>query len=130
MPNVGKIVSKVAKAAAKKKAAAATAKGLKAAKGPSLAPKGYKPDTAGRKTVTLAGDRGQYERYSTIGGMYFPGETRKKAFNTAARDVDAARRMAAKVGDKKNAAPKNVISRSGKVANTSRLNKKAAKKSK
>jgi len=128
MANVGKIVSAVAKAAAKKKAEAATARGLKAAKGPSLAPKGYKPDTAGRKAVTTAGNRGQDPQYSTVGGMYFPGATRKKAFNTAARDVDAARRMAAKVGDTKNAAPKNVVSRSGKVANTSRLTKKANKK--
>jgi len=127
MPNVGKIVAAAAKAAAKKKAEAATARGLKAAKGPSLAPKGYKPDTAGRKTVTTAGNRGQDPQYSTVGGMYFPGATRKKAFNTAARDVDAARRMAAKVGDTKNAAPKNVVSRSGKVANTSRLIKKSAK---
>jgi hypothetical protein len=127
MPNVGKIVAAAAKAAAKKKAEAATARGLKAAKGPSLAPKGYKPDTAGRKTVTTAGNRGQDPQYSTVGGMYFPGTTRKKAFNTAARDVDAVRRMAAKAGDVTKAAPKNVISRSGKVANTSRLIKKSAK---
>jgi hypothetical protein len=127
MPNVGKIVAAAAKAAAKKKAEAATARGLKAAKGPSLAPKGYKPDTAGRKTVTTAGNRGQDPQYSTVGGMYFPGTTRKKAFTSAAKDVDSARRMAAKVRDTKNAAPKNVVSRSGKVANTSRLIKKSAK---
>ena len=47
--------------------------------------------------------------------------------HAAAQDVDVARRMAAKVGDTKNAAPKNVVSRSGKVANTSRLTKKSAK---
>jgi hypothetical protein len=128
MANVGKIVSAVAKAAAKKKAAAANAKGLKAANKGSKAPKGYKPDTAGRASVMDKAAREQSERYSSVSNLLVPGKSRKAAFRSAALDVDSARRMAANAGDVAKAAPKNVISRSGKVANTKKLTKKSLKK--
>jgi hypothetical protein len=109
MPNVGKIVSGIAKAAGKKKSAAATKKGLKAAQGPSMAPKGYVTDTARRKAAN------------------------ELRINKAVYGSDGAMRMgssreAAKIAG--SAAPKNVISRSGKVANTTKLIKKAAKNKK
>jgi len=46
-----KAAIKAVKPTAAKSAAKANARGLKAAQGKSLAPKGYKPDTAGRKEV-------------------------------------------------------------------------------
>jgi len=127
MPNVGKILSAAAKAAAKKKEAAANAKGLKAANSGSKAPKGYKPDTAGRASAMDKAAREQTEKYSSISGMLVPGKSRKTAFKSAALDVDSARRMAANAGDVAKAAPKNVISRSGKVANTKKLTKRVLK---
>ena len=48
MANPIKIVKTVKKAAAKKSASNANKRGLKAAQGKSLAPRGYKPDTKGR----------------------------------------------------------------------------------
>jgi hypothetical protein len=48
MANPIKIVKAVKKAAAKKSASNANKRGLKAAQGKSLAPRGYKPDTKGR----------------------------------------------------------------------------------
>jgi hypothetical protein len=51
MPNPIKIIKKVSKAVSKNTEAKANARGLKAAQGKSLAPKGYKPDTEGRKQV-------------------------------------------------------------------------------
>jgi hypothetical protein len=51
MPNPIKIIKKVTKAVTKSSEAKANARGLKAAQGKSLAPKGYKPDTEGRKQV-------------------------------------------------------------------------------
>jgi hypothetical protein len=59
------------------------AKALKAANGPSLAPKGYKPDTAGRKAV--------HEIADTIekGTMYAePSSVRKKNYVKAAKAKD------------------------------------------
>ena len=56
---VAKIVSKIAQTTAAKKAAAAkaakaNAKGLKAAQGPSMAPKGYTADDARRAAMAAA----------------------------------------------------------------------------
>jgi hypothetical protein len=107
MPNVGKIVSGIAKATKKKKAAAATKKGLKAAQGPSMAPKGYVADTARRKAAnTMRIDK----------AFYGPeGAMRMNSSREAAKVV-------------KGEAPKNIVSKSGKKANTPKLIKKAAKK--
>jgi hypothetical protein len=113
----GKIAKEVAKKVTKKSAAKSTAKGLKAAQGPAKYPKGYKPDTAGRKAVDAKGRANQNEQWSSVGQMYFPGTTRKKAYTYAAKDVDSARSQAAMVGDTKNLAPKNTVSKSGRTAN-------------
>jgi hypothetical protein len=128
MPNVGKIVSGIAKAAGKKKAAAANKKGLKAAQGPSKAPKGYKPDTAGRADVKrISSEQGLYSRVM--------GEYVRLTPREAAKIVDAGRRSSMNSSrtlaeGKVSEATKNVISRSGRKANTPKLMKKAAKKAK
>jgi hypothetical protein len=121
---LGKIVSKVAKKAAAKKATSANARGLKAAKGPSMAPKGYVPDTVGRSAVKKY--QSDYGLYSYVAGEYV-----KLTPKEAAKYVDAARRSSQNVGSRAvPEMPKNVISKSGKKANTPKLMKKAAKKAK
>lgn len=113
---------------AKKKEAKAVARGIKAATGKSLAPKGYKPDTEGRKSVTEKGTSYQRERYSETGNMFFPALPRKKAFEAAAKNVQSERSQAKAAGVKEKLAPKNVISKSGRKANTKGLIKKSEKK--
>jgi len=84
----GNIAKKVIKKVIKGNTPAkANARGLKAAQGKSLAPKGYKPDTAGRAVV---------KKYSE------PGYHGKNASHMASGEVDYFR----KVG-KLDAAPKN-----------------------
>ena len=97
--------AKAAKAAAAK-AAKANARGLKAAQGPSLAPKGYGPDYARR----------QAQQYldATI-KTWGPSNARMLAGTAEAMKVA------------KGPGPVNVISKSGRVANTVRLKKTAAK---
>ena len=56
------------------------ARALKAAQGPSLAPKGYKPDTAGRKVVR--------DEASPITDKNMNVVSRKKRYNDAAIRVD------------------------------------------
>jgi hypothetical protein len=139
MPNVGKIISGVAKAvskssgksvakAVKKKAAESTTKkALKAAQGPSKAPKGYKMDTAGRADVKRLVEQGYY---SKVAGQYFkltPQEAAKYVTEARKSSMNASRTRAE---GGVSAAPKNNISRSGRKANTSGLNYKAAKKGK
>jgi hypothetical protein len=110
MPNVSKIVKGVAKAVGKKKAAAANKKGLKAAQGPSKAPKGYKTDAERRKALM--------DLRSMPGGF-----NPKRYYVEGAKDVATLQKFKAD-------APKNVISKSGRKANTPRMMKKAAKKAK
>ena len=56
------------------------AKALKAAQGPSLAPKGYKPDTAGRKVVRDEASPRTEKNINVV--------SRKKRYNNAAVRVD------------------------------------------
>jgi hypothetical protein len=109
MPNVVKIVKGVAKAVTKKKSAAANKKGLKAANKGSMAPKGYKTDADRRKALM------------TI-------RSTEKSFGkgSANRFKDSSEALATIAKP----APKNAISKSGRVANTSGLKYKAAKKAK
>jgi len=55
---------------------------LKAANGPSLAPKGYKPDTAGRKVVRAAASPILEKNQNMV--------THKSRYNAAAMRVDRA----------------------------------------
>ena len=111
---LAKIVSKVAKKAAAKKAASANARGLKAAKGPSKAPKGYIPDTVGRAAVAK--------------------KRSGQAVYTAREAAEAVSRMrSSRTTPNFEGAIKltqNVVSKSGRKANTPKLMKKAAKKAK
>jgi hypothetical protein len=112
MPNVSKIVKGVAKAVSGKKAAAANKKGLKAAQGPSKAPKGYKPDTAGRKDVKRLVETGLY---SKVAGQYFkltPKEAAKYVSEARKSSMNASRTQAE---GGVSTAPKNIISRSGRT---------------
>lgn len=109
MPNVVKIVKGVAKAVTKKSAAAANKKGLKAANKGSMAPKGYKTDAERRKALMTIRDTEK-----TFG------KGNAKIFKDSSKAMETI----------KNPAPKNVISKSGRVANTSGLKYKAAKKGK
>ena len=84
--------------------AAANAKALKAAKGPSLAPKGY---------ITDAQRRDALNKIRAI----------EKKFGLNSASVSKTGAEAIKTV--KNPAPKNIISKSGKKANTPKLNKKA-----
>ena len=122
MPNVGKIVKGVAKAVTKKKVkasvstaakkiaakkdAAASARGLKAANKGSMAPKGYKTDAA-RRAATLRSKEINAKPYNKMetSEMYELG------------------RLASTISS---AAPKNVISRSGRKANVPSMKSKAA----
>lgn len=110
MPNVVKIVKGVAKAVSGKKASAANKKGLKAAQGPSMAPKGYKTDAERRKALM--------ELRSMTGGF-----DPKNYYVEGAKDVATLRKFKAD-------AAKNIISKSGRKANTTKLMKKVAKKAK
>jgi hypothetical protein len=56
------------------------ARALKAAQGPSLAPKGYKPDTAGRKVVRDEASPRTEKNINVV--------SRKKRYNNAAIRVD------------------------------------------
>ena len=58
----------------------ANARALKAANGPSLAPKGYKPDTEAR---TIAQNNGEY--------MTKPWYSRKISMKNSAQDIDNSR---------------------------------------
>lgn len=110
MPNVVKIVKGVAKAVKGKKASAANKKGLKAANSGSKAPKGYKTDADRRKALM--------DLRSMPGG-----------FDPKQYYIDGAKALATLKTFKADA-PKNVISKSGRKANTTRMTKKAAKKAK
>lgn len=144
MPNVGKIVSKVivgsikgkkagkaaataaAKKSAAKKAASANKRGLKAAQGPSLAPKGYVPDTTGRNAVKNM----MKDVKVTKDGKKYYGEYYMTADEIA--KLVSMRRSTRAVPNFTGAVKltENVVSKSGKKANTPKLMKKAAKKSK
>jgi len=58
------------------------ARALKAAQGPSLAPKGYKPDTAGRKVVKAAASPILEKNQNLV--------SNKSRYNAAAMRVDRA----------------------------------------
>ena len=132
---LGKIVSKVAKKAATKKATSANARGLKAAKGPSMAPKGYVPDTTGRKAVKTMMD----DVYVNRDGRLFYNATRaggevSPQYLTAKEVLKyvSSMRSVRQVPNFKGGIPEasNVVSKSGRKANTPKLMKKAAKKMK
>ena len=132
---LGKIVSKVAKKAATKKATSANARGLKAAKGPSMAPKGYVPDTTGRKAVKTMMD----DVYVNRDGRLFYNATRaggevSPQYLTAKEVLKyvSSMRSVRQVPNFKGGIPEasNVVSKSGRKANTPKLMKKAAKKAK
>jgi hypothetical protein len=134
MPNVGKIVSGITKATKKKKAAAANKKGLKAAQGPSMAPKGYVPDTTGRAAVKKMMDDVYVNKYD---GRLFYNATRaggevSPQYLTAKEVLKyvSSMRSVRQVPNFKGGIPEasNVVSRSGRTANTTKLMKKAAKK--
>ena len=110
MPNVVKIVKGIKKAVGNKKSTAATKKGLKAAQGPAKYPKGYKTE-AERRAATL----------------------RRKQIESKPSKLQSVLEMqeiGTLSGTIRNPAPKNIISRSGRKANTPRMLKKAAKKGK
>jgi hypothetical protein len=94
-----------AKKVAAKKDAAASARGLKAAKGPSMAPKGYTADSARRAAVLAA------KKMAPEG--YLP----REFVNELAK---LQKIMLAP-------APKNIVSKSGMTAKTVQLKKTAAK---
>ena len=123
MPNISKIVKGVSKAVKGAKSSAANKKGLKAAQGPSMAPKGYKPDTAGRAAVTKTLQEGLY---SKVMGRYVPvtpKEAAKIVSNMRSTSKNPSFAGAVKL-------PTNVVSKSGRKANTSGMLYKAAKKAK
>lgn len=133
---LGKIVSKVAKKAATKKAKSANARGLKAAQGPSKAPKGYVPDTTGRKAVKTMMDDVYVNRFD---GRLFYNATRaggevSPQYLTAKEVLKyvSSMRSTRQVPNFKGGIPEvsNVVSKSGRKANTPKLMKKAAKKAK
>jgi hypothetical protein len=110
--NTGKGASSAAKKVAAKKDAAASARGLKAAQGPSLAPKGYKMDTAGRADVKRLVETGLY---SKVAGQYFkltPKEAAKYVSEARKSSMNASRTQAE---GGVSTAPKNIISRSGRT---------------
>lgn len=93
--------------------AAGNKRGLKAAQGKSLAPKGYQPDAAGRAMAK------NYAKYGdSIGPM---------TLKEGARRVDARRATPEVANGYMASAPKNVISRSGRTANTASLLGRAPK---
>jgi|694.fasta_scaffold02582_46 hypothetical protein len=116
-------VSKAKKASAKK-SAKATARGLKAAQGPSLAPKGYVPDTTGRNAVKKMME----DVKVTKDGKKYYGEYYMTAADIA--KLVSMRRSTREVPNFTGAVKltENVVSKSGRKANTPKLIKKAAKK--
>lgn len=95
-------------------------KALKAAQGPSLAPKGYKPDTAGRAAVNKTLKEGLY---SKVMGQYVPVTAKEAATivsNMRSTSKNPSFEGAVKLSE-------NIVSKSGKKANTPKLIKKAAK---
>ena len=98
----------------------ANAKALKAANGPSLAPKGYKADTTGRAAVKKIVSEGLY---SKVAGQYFkltPKEAAQHVSNMRSTSKNPVFEGAVKLTT-------NNISKSGRKANTATLNAKAAK---
>jgi hypothetical protein len=110
MPNVSKIVKGVAKAVTNKNKKAINKKALKAANSPAKYPKGYKTDAERRKALM---------DLRSMPGGFDP----KRYYVEGAKDVATLQKFKAD-------APKNVISKSGRKANTPRMIKKAAKKAK
>jgi len=110
MPNVVKIVKGVAKAVTNKNKKAINKKALKAANSPAKYPKGYKTDADRRKALM--------ELRTMVGGF-----DPKNYYVEGAKDIATLKRFKAD-------APKNIISNSGRKANTPRMMKKAAKKGK
>lgn len=109
----GKKAGEATSAAMKKKAAAAkaakaNARGLKAAQGPSMAPKGYTADEARRTALAKVqvARKVPYNQPAT----YSYSDLKKL------QDII------------QGPAPKNIVSKSGRTANTTKLMKKAAKK--
>jgi hypothetical protein len=132
---LGKIVSKVAKKAAAKKATSANARGLKAAKGPSMAPKGYVPDTTGRGAVKkmmddvyVNRDGRLYYNATRAGGEVSPQYLTAKEVLKYVSSMRSVRQVPNFKGGIPEAS--NVVSKSGRKANTPKLMKKAAKKAK
>jgi hypothetical protein len=134
----GKKAGEATSAAMKKKAAAAkaakaNARGLKAAQGPSMAPKGYVPDTVGRGMVKKMMD----DVYVNRDGKLFYNATSAGGSVTprylTAKEVlkyVSSMRSTRQVPNFKGGIPEasNIVSKSGKKANTPKLIKKAAKK--
>jgi hypothetical protein len=125
----GKKAGAATSAAMKKKAAAAKAakankKGLKAAQGPSMAPKGYVPDTTGRAAVKKMME----DVKVTKDGKKYYGEYYMTADDIA--KLVSMRRSTREVPNFTGAVKltENVVSKSGRVANTPKLKKQAAKK--
>jgi hypothetical protein len=112
------------KKAAAKKAAKANARGLKAAQGPSMAPKGYVPDTTGRNAVKKMME----DVKITKDGKKYYGEYYMTADEIA--KLVSMRRSTRAVPNFTGAVKltENVVSKSGRKANTPKLIKKAAKK--
>lgn len=74
-----------------KRVAKRASRALEAAKGPSLAPKGYKPDTEGRKKVDAAATNLQSDHWDTSATgprvmQLVKAKTRKAAYEQAAKD--------------------------------------------
>jgi hypothetical protein len=69
--------------------ARANARGLKAAQGSSLAPKGMQSDTTGRAKVNDIAKQEMEGRYSKVAGMRFPGESRKTAYQRGAKETSS-----------------------------------------
>jgi len=112
------------KKAAEAKAAKANKKGLKAAQGPSMAPKGYVPDTTGRAAVKKMME----DVKVTKDGKKYYGDYYMTADEI--KQLVSSRRSTREVPNFRGAVKltENVVSKSGRVANTPRLKKQAAKK--
>lgn len=112
------------KKAAAKKAAKANARGLKAAQGPSLAPKGYVPDTTGRAAVKkMMEDVKVTKDGKKYYGDYYMTADEIKQLVSSRRSTRAVPNFTGAVK-----LTENVVSKSGRKANTPKLIKKAAKK--
>ncbi len=112
------------KKAAAKKAAKANARGLKAAQGPSMAPKGYVPDTTGRAAVKkMMEDVKVTKDGKKYYGDYYMTADEIKQLVSSRRSTRAVPNFTGAVK-----LTENVVSKSGRKANTPKLMKKAAKK--
>ncbi len=112
------------KKAAAKKAAKANARGLKAAQGPSMAPKGYVPDTTGRAAVKkMMEDVKVTKDGKKYYGDYYMTADEIKQLVSSRRSTRAVPNFTGAVK-----LTENVVSKSGRKANTPKLIKKAAKK--